>query len=369
MSKMTLSSRIRHSLLSKVAIGAALFLVAAGAWGASWTASVSGNWSNAATWGGGGSPVSGDDVTINTGITVTLDVSGLSIKSLTINGTGILNLVTNTLTMNGIGAVSGSGTIEGTAGTFVASALTTIAMGSLGVNGVTALGTYTPATTSTTLTGDWNVTAYTSGADTIVFAGAAAQNVTSSGNNFNAVSVTKTGGSLAFTDALVSTDLQAAAGGYSISFTAAASPSVTVTNASTLAMSGGLNFNGGTLTYSFNGGLTATASIATTAAGGTKTIESINQPISLGPLVLNSQTAIRSNPTYAAPGADITINGSVTGNNNNFYLYAMNHNALVTSNVTAIATLRPARNVAASTGTTTYQGTVAAIPVRVLLAR
>ncbi len=51
---------------------AAIFLVVGGvgAWGATWTASVSGNWTNPATWGGGGTPAAGDDVIISPGIKV-----------------------------------------------------------------------------------------------------------------------------------------------------------------------------------------------------------------------------------------------------------------------------------------------------------
>ena len=39
---------------------------------AEYIASVSGNWSNAATWGGSGPPGDGDTVTINNGVTVTV---------------------------------------------------------------------------------------------------------------------------------------------------------------------------------------------------------------------------------------------------------------------------------------------------------
>jgi len=66
------------------------------------TASVSGNWSNPATWGGSVPPVTGDTITINSGITVTVDVA-TTCASLTlaavnassivaISGTGQLNV-------------------------------------------------------------------------------------------------------------------------------------------------------------------------------------------------------------------------------------------------------------------------------------
>ncbi|OOG72245.1 S-layer family protein, partial [Flavobacterium sp. A45] len=51
------------------------------------TASVSGNWSNTATWGGAAVPTSVDDVIINNGITVTVNVNSAVCKSLNISGT------------------------------------------------------------------------------------------------------------------------------------------------------------------------------------------------------------------------------------------------------------------------------------------
>lgn len=50
------------------------------------TASASGYWTNTATWGGLGPPGPGDDVVINSGITVTATVSTASLGSLTNNG-------------------------------------------------------------------------------------------------------------------------------------------------------------------------------------------------------------------------------------------------------------------------------------------
>lgn len=69
------------------------------------TASVTGNWNDTATWGGAAVPVSGDTVTINDGITVTIptgyfavvgaspgdDVSTPAIQCASSTGTGILN--------------------------------------------------------------------------------------------------------------------------------------------------------------------------------------------------------------------------------------------------------------------------------------
>lgn len=54
-------------------IALALLLLPWSAWSAAYVGSVSGNWSNSATWGGAGVPGTGDTVTINNGVTVTQD--------------------------------------------------------------------------------------------------------------------------------------------------------------------------------------------------------------------------------------------------------------------------------------------------------
>jgi len=75
------------------------------------TASVSGNWSSTLTWGGSTVPTSSDNVTINSGITVTIDITNAQCASLTMpqpsrNQNITLNVNTGTiicgsLTLNG----------------------------------------------------------------------------------------------------------------------------------------------------------------------------------------------------------------------------------------------------------------------------
>ncbi|HYC41077.1 MAG TPA: T9SS type A sorting domain-containing protein [Chitinophagaceae bacterium] len=93
------------------------------------TASVSGNWSSTATWGGASVPTSSDAVTINAGVTVTVDVAA-NAASLTLNGT--LNLTSgNNLTINSGGSV----TINN-GGSVVFSSTSVITGGSAGSNGI-----------------------------------------------------------------------------------------------------------------------------------------------------------------------------------------------------------------------------------------
>jgi autotransporter-associated beta strand protein len=82
------------------------------------TASVTGNWNNTVTWGGDAVPTSADDVTINAGVNVTVNVAA-ACGSITINGTGTITGAATTLTVSGTtGSISGAGIISAnTAGT------------------------------------------------------------------------------------------------------------------------------------------------------------------------------------------------------------------------------------------------------------
>ncbi|OQC65230.1 MAG: hypothetical protein BWX49_00057 [Bacteroidetes bacterium ADurb.Bin008] len=75
-----------------------------GAWGQTRTASVSGNWNNTTTWGGQSVPTAVNDVVINDGINVTINIANAECQSLTINGGGSNTYVTvgaNSLTVGG----------------------------------------------------------------------------------------------------------------------------------------------------------------------------------------------------------------------------------------------------------------------------
>lgn len=101
---------------------------------ASYTSSQSGNWSDVATWGGGGYPQASDNATI-TGYTVTM-TANVAVTNITFGANGILttgnyaitmsgvfnqanttsrcNAGTSTITVNGDGAFTANGTQDGT---------------------------------------------------------------------------------------------------------------------------------------------------------------------------------------------------------------------------------------------------------------
>ena len=361
-------------LALRVALGAALML-GARAWGQTndfvWNGP-SGNWSSSGNWtitnhGGTstypGQNEVGDTATIGSG-TVTVTASpAYALGGISNNGTIVIN-TGFTLTVSS-GTVSGTGIVQG-AGTFDVSALSTVAMGSLGVYTGTALGTYAPPSFSTTLTGDWYVTTYTAGTDIVYFTGSSAQTLYFTGNMGYVHATGKTGGGVTLYNNTATTytitDLQAdleGSGSYSLTLDDNSNGSITVTDASSLNMSGGLYFTSGAArTFTFTGGLTVANSTLYTTGTGTKTIQTANTPITLRSISLADALTLGTDSTYTT-GADITVNGSVsTSVAVAFYTYAMQHNVHITGNVSGVSTMRPARTTANSTGKITYDGTV-----------
>ena len=87
-----------------------LFLGGVNLFGATRTASVSGNWNATATWGGQAVPTSGDDVIINNNVNVTVNVPAVC-NGLTINAGNNSSILTisgsNSLTVNGAAIING----------------------------------------------------------------------------------------------------------------------------------------------------------------------------------------------------------------------------------------------------------------------
>ncbi|RYZ24027.1 MAG: hypothetical protein EOO16_02365, partial [Chitinophagaceae bacterium] len=99
---------MRRMLRTLIAAALLLLLQQGTVYAGSVTALSSGSWNNGATWSGGSVPNNGDDVTIGTGLSVSLSANSLC-KSLTVNGTldgGSYQLSVNT------GAVTVNGTLK-----------------------------------------------------------------------------------------------------------------------------------------------------------------------------------------------------------------------------------------------------------------
>ena len=129
------------------------------------TASVSGNWSDIATWGGTAVPTSADAVTINNGISVTVDVAATCASLTTVNTGGITISGSNSLTVTGLITMARPGTnatnftIAVGAGTLSCGSLTMAATTttrndilSISTGNVTVTGTLTTGTTGCQIT-------------------------------------------------------------------------------------------------------------------------------------------------------------------------------------------------------------------------
>lgn len=94
--------------MKKLLITLTLLLLPCSAWSAAYIASVTGNWSASATWGGAGVPGTGDTATINNGVTVTQDgnvtVSATVVEGRLTQASGVTLTVEGNLTVgNGSG--------------------------------------------------------------------------------------------------------------------------------------------------------------------------------------------------------------------------------------------------------------------------
>ncbi len=102
----------KYLLIGKRIATLLVLLVTATALNAQRTASVSGNWNSTTTWGGSSVPTASDAVTINNGVTVTINTTA-SCASIAINGGNTANGITfsgtNSLTVSGAITIS-SGT-------------------------------------------------------------------------------------------------------------------------------------------------------------------------------------------------------------------------------------------------------------------
>jgi hypothetical protein len=104
---MKTKAQIPRTLIQVVLLLALSAVAVSGAYAATYTATVSGDWSSTATWGGSGPPIAGDTATINSGVFVTNSGSA-ACATLTVNGT---LTVANSLALTGTLTLGSAGTI------------------------------------------------------------------------------------------------------------------------------------------------------------------------------------------------------------------------------------------------------------------
>jgi len=276
------------------------------------------SWNDPANWDvGSGYPDDAGDtatiallgvtVTVNETITVgsvtlneaTASVSLLPGNSLTVTNdltitAGDLNVNAETLSVGGAvtGAVTGAGSLDGGTGT-------------VSVTGNFTGISYTATSGTTSVGGDFAPGGFADNGGLVQFVDANPQDVTSNANSFFDVQISKTGGSIDFTDSVtINNDLIVDAAAYDI----ALSGGGTVTNAVTFANTGSLTIGAG---FTFDGGVDTTGVGGTVTLNGT--IETSDDAIVFGAVTLGSAVTVSTNATTTA--GDVTV-GAVTGGGN-----------------------------------------------------
>src|ERR1043165_5737301 len=305
-----------------------LTLLSTASFGATYTASATGQWSASATWAGGTVPplnITGDQVIIPAGIVVTLDnnlaVNG-ALASLAVNGT-LTSAASDTITLN-TGAITGAGTLS--PGTIILNAGSTLAFtGTLAVNTLinmsTGLQAVAHATISQALVLANTIAINTGGTltmaanSTIVITGGA---LTTTGgvltltNNYNVTYLTSTAhAGLELTGSGLSTVTVNVPSTDSVYLTAA-----TTVNGTLDMVSGTLSLNGQNL--NLNGSLSGSgsATISSTGASGISIHMSSGPGTALtfsanGNTVNNFTLDMFTGADFAL-GSDMTVNGVLT---------------------------------------------------------
>jgi Secretion system C-terminal sorting domain len=169
-----------------VAVVLGAILITSLAQAATRTASVTGNWNNVATWGGASFPVAGDDVFINPGVTVTVNVaSACSSVTFTAGTTGstLAFGAGMTLTVSGAVTMNGTTVTSGTQPTLVTVGSGTLSCASLAINpNASNLGSTNRRSEVTISTGTVTVSGNIScSGDVVTNGGSSGINITSTG--------------------------------------------------------------------------------------------------------------------------------------------------------------------------------------------
>jgi len=301
------------------------------------TASVTGNWSSTATWGGAAVPVAGDNIVINSGILVTVDVTTALVTTvlikapaanngITISGTNVLNCGAITMTRP---TVDFNSTIDVGTGTLNATSIT--------IPGGVGVARYCLLTVST---GTINITGDITFSNTIAqarltFTGAGTLNI--GGNFLNGGTLTPDIGTINFNGSGTQT-----VGTYTYynltlsgSGTMTAGGNITVSN-NFVSDGGTFSETAGTMTFgtlTINSGGTVTMLRAMTVSGATNITGTINFGSSnttakamtfTGPITLNSGAVWNETTTLAA--ATFSFGDSFTNNSTTFTAQNTAHN-------------------------------------------
>ena len=267
------------------------------------TASVTGNWNNTATWGGAAVPIAADTVTINAGVTVTVNTAAVCTSMTLIGGAAnsaarVTISGANTLTVSGAITINGQTSGAGSPN-YVDVAAGTLSAGSLALAGTTSPTRFTQLLIST---GTATVTGIITSAGTasrIVFSGTGTLNAGGTFLSGTAGTFTASTGTVNFNRAGTQT-----VGAYTFNnLTLSGTSAKTVTGATingTLSIQGTATATGTTPTY----GASAVLEYAGSAAQTASTVEF--------PATMSADVIIDNASGVTLSANNRTLNGNLT---------------------------------------------------------
>ncbi|PZF71173.1 GEVED domain-containing protein [Taibaiella soli] len=281
-----------------------------------YTAINSGNWSTGSTWDMGVAPGIGNDAYINPSVTVTADPTANVAKSLTIWGTGTLQINSNTVTIDS--AVANNGNVNVNGGTLVVN-------GNSGVSGVTnnAGGNFNVLSGNAQVgpTGGGNKLFNNIGTLTVN-----GGNLNVNGNFVNGGTINQNGGDIRVDGNAGGNPTNSVAGGTSIvQFNTAnmnflgGTFTIVDPHVSSVANSYAFNYNAGgfsdTILHTFVIGDGASTDTSTNNAQGMFLKCSSGSKFAFGNIIFNGAAAANRFVTFAANAPGLVVNGNMTLNN------------------------------------------------------
>lgn len=311
-----------------------LLLISPSAFAATITASATGIWSSTATWGGSAVPTTSDDVVINSGVTVTVDVNA-SCNSLTLaagtNNTvsvnsGMTLTVTNAITANNSGSSNTTAALTGSG---------SITCGSITVGGTVTNPSLTALTTTTythTLTSSVNSLSISGNLAIISsYNYASVLGITYATTYDNGIFTTSGTGTATVGGSITTSNENS---GNTATFTLGTSSTLYLTGSTPFNLSTTgtntitLNNTGSTVNYACNGAQTVystnyynlTLSVAggktlqtgTTSIAGNLTLSGTASTTTVVGLTIGGNLSIGDGSTFTVGGYNLTVTGSTT---------------------------------------------------------